>query len=143
MKTFTSIAAAALAGATLLSASATGASAGGWDDGDGWYRHRGYHQPHVVYRDRRDDGGALVAGAFLGLALGALATEPQPVFVEPEPVLVEPEPAPYLPPPHPNYTFAEDQHVAWCSQTYRSYNAERDTFFDFQGVERRCITPDE
>ena len=140
MKILTSIAVAGLAAAVVISVGATGASAGGWD-GDGWHKHKGpypYHQSHEFYRDRGDTGGALVAGAFLGLALGALATD---AMVEPEPVMIEPEPPPFLPPPHPNYSFAEDQHVAWCAQTYRSYNAERDTFFDFRGVERRCITP--
>ena len=55
----------------------------------------------------------------------------------------EPAPAPqpiYLAPPHPNYA-AADNHFTWCSQTYKSYNGESDTYVDFQGVERQCIDP--
>jgi hypothetical protein len=125
--------------AAIAASSATAANAGGWGPpgggpyGYGPYHHRHDHGPAVVYRNGPDAGGALLAGAFLGLAFGAIASQS---YAEPAPA---PEPV-YLPPPRPNYA-AVDQHVAWCTQTYRSYNAERDTFFDFQGIERRCVDP--
>jgi hypothetical protein len=125
--------------ATLAALTATAASAGGWGPyggpGPGYDPyHRPHHGPTMVYRSGPDAGGALLAGAFLGLAFGAMVSQSMagPPAPEPEPM--------YLPPPRPNYA-AVDRHIAWCTQTYRSYNAERDTFLDFQGIERLCIDP--
>jgi hypothetical protein len=120
----------AIAGTSLI-AGASSANAGGpgyWNNGP--YPH---HKPHVVYR-HSDPTGPLVAGAIFGLALGAIASDAfaRPAYVNPEPV--------YLPPPTPNYA-AANYHFSWCSQQYRSYNAERDTFFDYQGIERPCVDP--
>ena len=135
MKILTSIVVAGALAATSIAATTAGANAGDWDHHDGWDYHR--HQ-HVIYRQAPDAGGALFAGALLGLAFGAIASDafagPQP-FAEPQSFA-----GPQLPPPHPNYA-AVDDHYTWCSRTYRSYNAETDTFFDFQGIERRCVTP--
>jgi hypothetical protein len=117
--------------ATLAALTATSASAGNWN-GPYPYHHRPHPGPTVVYRSAPDNGGALVAGAVLGLAFGAIASQ---AFAAPPP----PEPV-YLPPPRPNLA-AVDAHIAWCSQKYRSYNAERDTFIDFQGIERLCVDP--
>lgn len=136
MKILVSLAVAGALAAGGIAATATGASAGQWNGN--WNQHGPYHgpynyRPHQTYRSGPDVGGALVAGAVLGLAFGALASHPY----------AEPVPAPdviYLPPPHPNYA-AVDAHFAWCSKTYRSYNGERDSFIDFQGIERPCIDP--
>jgi hypothetical protein len=131
MKILTSIVVAGALAATSIAATATGASADGWDH-QGWDHHRPYHHnSQVIYRSSPDAGGALFAGALLGLAFGAIASNS---FAEPQPQPLE------LPPPHPNYAAADD-HYAWCARTYRSYNGETDTFFDFQGIERRCVTP--
>jgi hypothetical protein len=141
MKTLTSIVVAGALAATTIVASAAGASAGGWNgpgqwDG-GWNKHRPHFErgPRVEYRSGPDAGGALLAGAFLGLAFGAIASQS---FAQPAP---EPEPI-YLAPPHPNYA-AADAHFTWCTRTYSSYNGERDTFIDFQGIERVCIDPNQ
>ena len=138
MKILVSLAIAGALAAGGIAASSTGASAGQWNGN--WNKHGPYphgpyqqHQQHQNYQSGPDIGGALVAGAFLGLAFGALAS--QPTYVEP----VEPDTI-YLPPPHPNYA-AIDTHYAWCAKTYRSYNGERDSFIDFQGIERLCIDP--
>lgn len=141
MNILRSVTMAGVATATIVVAAAGTASAGNWNGGGNGYWKYHDHRPHVIYRERNDTGGAIVAGAFLGLALGALASQPPP---PPQPYVYEPyayEPA--LPPPHPAYNVAAvaDQHVAWCSQNYRSYNAERDTFIDFEGYERPCVTP--
>jgi hypothetical protein len=122
--------------ATLAAASATSAAAGNWNGGPYLYpypQHRPHHGPTVVYRNGPDAGGALLAGTVLGLAFGAMASQ---AFAAPPP---PPEPV-YLPQPRPNLA-AVDAHIAWCSQKYRSYNAERDTFIDFQGIERLCVDP--
>jgi hypothetical protein len=130
--------------AALAASTASAANAGGWGGGpyggpgpygygQGPYHHRP-HGPAVVYRDSGNAGGALLAGAFLGLAFGAIASQS---MAPPPPPAPEPD---YLPPPRPNLA-AVNRHVAWCSQTYRSYNAERDTFFDFRGIERVCLDP--
>jgi hypothetical protein len=135
MKILASIAVAA----ALAAGTATGASAGGWGPHGpyggpyGGPYHGPYHKPHVVYRSGPDAGGALLAGAFLGLAFGALASQ----TYDPPPPAPEVE---YLPPPHPNFA-AADAHFAWCTKTYTSYNAERDSFIDFQGIERPCVDP--
>ena len=83
MGTFRSVVLAGVA-ATIVAASAGGASAGNWNTGGNWNGGgNGYwkyhdHHPRVVYRERNDVCGAVVAGAFLGLALGALASAPPP-----------------------------------------------------------------
>jgi hypothetical protein len=136
MKTITSIALASV----LVAATASGASAGGWDGPGGW-KHRGGHRPHPQYNDYHqapDAGGAIVAGAILGLTFGLLANQ---AFAEPEPYYYQPEPI-YEPEPFQHADAgAYLDHVEWCRANYRSYNEETDTFRDFQGVIRRCVAP--
>jgi len=36
---------------------------------------------------------------------------------------------------------ATDNHAAWCSQNYRSYNSRTDTFTGLDGLAHRCISP--
>ena len=137
MKALTSIALASL----VVAASATGASAGGSGPG-GWKRHGGHpHAHHQTYYQAPDAGGALLAGAILGLTFGLLANQ---AFAEPEPYY-EPEPTSepeYQPQPFQHADAgAYLDHVERCKATYRSYNEESDTFVDFQGVVRRCLEP--
>jgi hypothetical protein len=136
MKTIVSLAVAGALAVGSIAASLSSASAGQWNGN--WGKHAPYphgpyqyHQKH--YQSGPDVDGALIAGTFLGLAFGALASQS---YAEPVP---PPEPV-YLAPPHPNFA-AVDQHIAWCSANYRSYNAERDTFIDFQNIERPCLDP--
>lgn len=144
MKALTSIALASL----VVAASATGASAGEWGGPGGWKRHGGHPRAHhQTYYQAPDAGGALLAGAILGLTFGLLANQ---AFAEPEPYYQQ-EPA-YDPEPiyEPEYEPRPFQHadagayldhVERCKATYRSYNEESDTFVDFQGVVRRCLEP--
>ena len=124
MKTLASIALAGALAATSVGATATGASAGSW--GGGWQHHGAHHNTYYVAPDA---GGALVAGAILGLTLGMLAA---PAFAEP--------------PPPPLYyrsyaAIADEEHFDWCAATYETYNGESDTWVDFRGVEHRCVEP--
>jgi hypothetical protein len=154
MRKLTSIVLAGAIAATAIAATATGASAGNWNGGNNWNGNGNWnnnwhgpykHKPHIVYRNTSPDvGGALFAGALFGLAVGAIASQPDPYpyYVEPAPQVT------YLPPPRPAYPpvytqnlVASNDHYAWCKSNYRSYNAERDTFIDFQGIERPCVTP--
>jgi hypothetical protein len=34
-----------------------------------------------------------------------------------------------------------DDHVAWCSNRYRSYNPRRNTWVSYSGHVRQCISP--
>jgi hypothetical protein len=139
MKTLTSI---ALAGA-LVAATASGASAGGWNGPGGWQRHGGpHHYPrpqHHVYQPAPDNGGALFAGAILGLTFGMIASQ---AFQQPEPYYAEPQFQEDYPPQfEQDYAAVDMDHVEWCAATYRSYNRDSDTWIDFQGVVRQCVEP--
>ncbi len=35
-----------------------------------------------------------------------------------------------------------NEHAAWCSARYRTYNPATDTYFKRRGVAARCISPD-
>jgi hypothetical protein len=144
MNKFTAIALASVVAASTVAATATSASAGGWGGPGGWKRHGDHpHRHYQTYQQAPDAGGALVAGAFLGLTLGLLANQ---AFAEPEPYY-EQEPA-YDPEPiyePQSFRHADAgaylDHVERCKATYRTYNEETDTFRDFQGVVRRCLEP--
>jgi hypothetical protein len=122
MKTLTS---AALAGAIAVSAVAaatTGASADKW-----------HHPPH--YSGGVNPGAALAAGAFLGFALGALATP----YYSPYPYAYYPPPPPPAPVYYPRLSSA---HVSWCTNAYGAwYNPATDTWMDAYGVMHRCMAP--
>lgn len=151
MKTFTSIAMAGVLAATTVVATATAASAGGgWGGPGGNHRHHhGGPQPHyqTYHHQEGDAGGALVAGAFLGLAFGLIASE----ALAPDPY----PPQAYQPQYAPEYDDSEiysegpyeeeeqyaavSAHADWCRAKYKTYNEESDTFVDFRGVVRRCV----
>ncbi len=42
-------------------------------------------------------------------------------------------------PQYPAYVSARDAHIAWCRGTYRSYDAQSDTWLDFENVAHQCI----
>ncbi len=130
---------AALAGSlafATVAASTAGASAKNW-------HNPGPPPPHYV--KPTNPGAAIAAGAFLGLALGALVA-PRPVY--PYPYTYVPPPAPvvyppsyYYPPAYPAYPVTS-AHATWCrSQFGTAYNPWTDTWVDAWGVQRRCIAP--
>jgi hypothetical protein len=119
MKTLVSVAVAGALGLGAVAASATGASANGWNNG-----YWGHPRPHYVYRGAPDNGGAIVAGTLFGLFAGAIAAD----------ALNNPPP-----PAYPVYASSYEEHVAWCHQTYASYDPRTDTWVDFEGVAHQCI----
>lgn len=126
MRTLTSVALAGALAASAVAATATGASAGGWHHGPYPPTHNYYYGP---------DAGAVAAGAIIGLAFGALASQafaPAPYYYYPYP------PAP--PPVYPSYAYG-NPHTAWCAEQYSTYNPETDTWMDFQGVVHVCFGP--
>ena len=89
-------------------------------------------------RDRGgSEAGAAIAGGIFGFALGALASQQNdyPQYYYPS--------APYPPvvyaPQYPAY--AQNSHVAWCEQNYRSYNPGTDTYLGYDGYYHYCVAP--
>jgi hypothetical protein len=124
---------AALAAGSMVAATAGAASADG-------RRYDNY--PHPVppphYAPQPNVAGAIVAGAFVGYALGALLA-PRPVY--PPPYVYAVPPAPVVYPP--TYYAPTNPHVAWCISTYGSaYDIASDTV-DYYGVPYRCVSPDQ
>lgn len=146
MKAIATIAGASMLAATSLTTTVTPADAGGkhWQKqhhGGPYFRGRG-HRPHKHHHQRRhrsqgwNPGAAIVTGAILGLAFGALAT----------PTYYPPAVHAYPPPQHPPYpygvrTHASAQHVSWCYSQYKSYNANNNTWRGFDGIVRLCVSP--
>ena len=68
------------------------------------YRHRRYYHRH-------DNGGAVAAGAIIGLALGAILA---------------------------NQAAQYNRSVEWCMRRYRSYDPRTHTWIDYHGRVRYC-----
>jgi hypothetical protein len=90
---------------------ATPASAQRWDHRGGYDRGRGYEGNRGY---GRDNSGAVIGGALLGLGVGALVggaylaqprvyAAPPPVYYAPPPVYYAPPPRAYYAPPPPVY----------------------------------------
>jgi hypothetical protein len=122
--------------AGILAGSVIAASIGG-AAADPW-RYRSYPPPPPPPQfTARDAAGAIVAGAFLGYALGALLAPRAPVVVYPPPPYPPPAPA-YYPP----YYGPFDPHVAWCTNTYGpAYDITTDSIVGPYGVPYRCVSP--
>jgi hypothetical protein len=127
MKTIASVAVAGMLAVSSFAAATTDASAGG--------KHWKRHYPHHHYHSRGGwgPGAAVATGALLGLTIGALAA---PRYYEPPPVRY------YDAPPSPprGYTYSA-QHVSWCSDRYRSYDAYDNSWVDYDGFARQCVSP--
>jgi hypothetical protein len=125
MKTIWRLASAGVIAAALLAPTIGTAAAGG---GDWNWKHH-----HHGGGGGWDAGGAILGGAVLGLTIGALAN---PYYGPPPPAYYA-----YPPPPPPYPSDYTEDHIAWCSATYHSYNAETDTFIGFDGYAHRCVDP--
>lgn len=138
MKALTLTVAGTLAVATLAASVATA------DAGPRRGYHHHHHRPHHAYR-APNPGAAVAGAAIFGIVAGALASQafaPPPAYYAPPVYPVAP------PPPYPNTyyapsypAYAGNAHVAWCSQKYRSYNVNTDTWMDYSGNIRRCVSP--
>ncbi len=140
MKAIASVAIVGLLAATSLATTTVTADAGGR------HHHKHHHNHH--HSKGWNPGAALATGAILGLTFGALSA---PTYYHPPPVYYYPPPPPLPPPPrHPAYysysgsSYAGDpyaQHVSWCSSRYRSYNADYNTWVDYDGFVHECVSP--
>jgi len=132
MKTLVSVAAAAAIGLAGVAATATGASANGWNGGwNGPHSYWGHPHPHYGYAYQGGgggDGGAIIAGALFGLAAGAIIAD----------AMNQP---PHPPAPYQQYAETYADHVAWCRATYTTYDQRGDSWTDFQGGIHQCIEP--
>jgi hypothetical protein len=118
---------------TLVAATAAGASADPWKYGHP--PHPPAPPPHVT---AGNVAGAIVAGAFLGYALGSLFV-PYPQVVYPPAYVTLP---PVYPPYYPAAPYPATPHQAWCINTYgQAYNITTDAWYDVYGVPRQCIAP--
>ena len=142
MKAIASVAIAGLIAATSLTTVVTPATAGGkyWKPYPyyGKYYKKGYNRGW-------NPGAALATGAILGFAFGALAApnyyynRPR-VYYAPAPPPPYPQPYPYAPYPTtqgPNNA----QHVSWCYDRYRSYDAKHNTWIGYDGLVHQCVSP--
>ena len=138
------IKAAVLALATAATVIPTISSAQAEDWGRRNYRHGGYDRHH------HNNGDAAALGA-LGLATGviiggALASQPryqERVYVDPEPEYYEPRPVYRRARPVvvENYGGLEPWTPGWyryCSQRYRSFDAQSGTFRGYDGRDYFC-----
>ncbi|MEO1199542.1 MAG: BA14K family protein [Pseudomonadota bacterium] len=101
-------------------------------------RHRSHrhHRGHV-YRHHNDNGGAVIAGAIIGLAAGAIIAgaldQPDAYVVGPAPTYgghvghVGHAPEPF-----------SREWYAYCSAKYRSFDAATGTFQPYHGPRRLC-----
>lgn len=150
-------------GAAALPTSAFAAS-GDFDNGRGFGHHREYRTPYrayryapppppaPVYRAKRhyggghhghhghggNDAGAAIAGAIIGLAIGAMIADSnnrQPAYAPPSQTYYGPMPgAQYDYAPEP---FTDDWY-AYCASKYRTFDPDTGTFQPNNGPRRLC-----
>jgi hypothetical protein len=87
-----------------------------------YYGHRHRHHHHHRHHRRNDVGGAIAAGAALGIIGGIMAAQAQPRYYEPAPVYVEPR---------------GDVH-AYCFSKFKSYDPESGTYLGYDGYRHPC-----
>ncbi|MFC6492482.1 BA14K family protein [Ancylobacter dichloromethanicus] len=97
-----------------------GARRGYWASGGRHYYngHRGYNYYRPGYRQYNGwwfPAGAFAAGALIGGALGAAASQP-------------------------SYA-GGNAHIQWCANHYRSYRASDNTFQPYNGPRQQCVSP--
>jgi len=98
-----------------------GARRGYWNNGGNHYYngYRGYNYYRPGYRQYNGwyfPAGAFAAGALIGGALGAAASQP-------------------------TYSGGGGSHVQWCASQYRSYRASDNTFQPYNGPRQQCVSP--
>lgn len=126
---------------------------GGWND-NGWYHDNGWRDRDRDRRDRRRDRNNAIAAGVLGLAAGAIIAG---ALAQPQPQPVYRAPAYNTPPPPRNYYPAQPargnygnnyggsyqpwtrEWYNWCSQKYRSFNAQSGTFRGYDGRDHFCV----
>lgn len=95
----------------------------------GYYGHRGYRGGPRYYRRHHNSGGAAIAGAIVGLGVGAaIASAAQPRYA-PAPRYAAPA---YAPRPWTREWYR------YCSARYRSFDAGSGTFQPYHGPRQLC-----
>ncbi|WOC16943.1 BA14K family protein [Pseudochrobactrum sp. MP213Fo] len=126
---------------------------GGWNNNNGWRgRDRNWNRDWDR-RDRRNNRNDAIAAGVLGLAAGAIIagaiSQPQPQPVYREPIYNAPPPVYYPPTPargnyNRNYQGSfqpwSREWYNWCSQRYRSFNAQSGTFRGYDGQNHFCVS---
>ena len=140
------VASIAAVSAPLAAASADSWGRRGWDRGGDWNRG-GWDRPYNRHRDRSGDA---VAAGVIGLAAGALIgsalSQPQPTYIQPAPVYAPPPPPPaYYPAPPARSVQYRVGYEPWsrgwyqyCSDRYRSFNANTGTYRGYDGRDHFC-----
>ncbi|WP_245415119.1 BA14K family protein [Aureimonas flava] len=108
---------------------------GGFRGGHGWRGgHRYYGGPRYGYGHRhyrRHNGGAALAGAIVGLGVGAaIASSAQPRYVERAPRY-------YAAPAYRAEPWSREWY-RYCSQRYRSFDPRSGTFQPYHGPRQFC-----
>ena len=132
----------------------------GWQERGGHPRHaqpqpRRGQRPNNTARTRGNDDGAIAAAAIIGLIGAAIVTSTINNRTDPLATgTVRPTPQPHNPyPPAPqghgqNHPVAQTssslepwtpQWYSWCTQKYRSFNAETGTFRGYDGRNHFCV----
>lgn len=87
-----------------------------------YYGHR--HRHHHHHHRRNNVGGALAAGAAIGIIGGIIASQAQPRYYEPAPVYRAP-------------AYGGDVH-AYCFSKFKSYDPESGTYLGYDGYRHPC-----
>jgi hypothetical protein len=90
-----------------------------------YYGHR--HRHHGHHHRRNNVGGALAAGAAIGIIGGIIASQAQPRYYEPAPVYRAPA-----------YGGPGGDFHAYCFSKYKSYDPESGTFLGYDGYRHPC-----
>ena len=128
---------------------------GGWNNG-GWNHDNGWRNRDRDWdrRDRRRNRNDAIAAGVLGLAAGAIIagamSQPQAQPVYREPIYNAPPPPQVFYPAQQtrgnygrNYSGSYQpwtrEWYNWCSQKYRSFNAQSGTFRGYDGQDHFCV----
>lgn len=133
-----------------LAGNFSAASAGDWgrrqgSHDRGWYGGGWNHDNGWRDRDRRHNRNNAIAAGVLGLAAGAIIAgalsqpQPQPIYREPIYNAPPPPPAYYPQPVRATFEPWSREWYNWCSQRYRSFNAQSGTYRGYDGQDHFCV----
>lgn len=103
---------------------------------DGYYRSGSHYRPYY----RRNNGGAAIAGAIVGLGIGAaIASANQPRYYDRSYRYYDAPPRYYrAAPAYGRYAFRSPAWYDYCAARYRSFDPRSGTFQPNHGPRRLC-----